>query len=171
MISEYNGKYPEIKQAAFIAWNADVSGDVVMGKDSSVWFSSTLRGDIARITLGERTNIQDNSALHTDSKNPLQIGAEVTAGHGVILHGCIIKDRCMIGMGAIILSGAIIEEESIVAAGSVIPEGKKYPPRSLIMGIPGKVVRSLTEEEVESNRQTAERYVHKARETRKIRGE
>lgn len=169
MISEYNGKYPKVEDAAFIAWNADVSGDVVMGKDSSLWFSSTARGDLAEIVIGDRSNIQDNSTLHTNLDHPLYIGNDVTAGHGVLLHGCTIKDRCMIGMGAIILSGAVVEEDCIIAAGALIPEGKKFPPRSLIMGFPGKVVRTITEEEIKENLATVQRYVHKALDTKKSR--
>lgn len=166
MIASYNGKFPKTEKSVFLAWNADISGQVRLEENVSVWFSVTIRGDVAPITIGARTNIQDNSVLHVDSTNPLVIGEDVTVGHGVILHGCNVGNACVIGMGAIVLSGSVIGEGSVVAAGALVPEGKTFPPKSLIMGIPGKIVRQVTEEEIQKNITAAANYIEKARETR-----
>ncbi len=162
MITRYKQWIPETENAAFIAWNAHVSGKTILGKGASVWYGSTLRGDLEQIEIGDETNIQDNSVCHTSNSFPLVVGKAVTVGHGAILHGCKIGDNCLIGMGAIILDGAVIEKNSIVAAGTLIPPGKKYPPGSLIMGNPGRVVRGTTPEDEEMIRQSSKRYTEKA---------
>ncbi len=160
MVLGYKGKYPKIGKGVFIAPNATVIGDVEVGDDSSVWFGVVLRGDVNYIRIGKCSSIQDGSVVHvTRRTHPTVVGNYVTVGHSVKLHGCAIRDCCLIGIGAIILDGAVINENSIVAAGALVPPGKEFPPRSLIMGFPAKVVKELTDEEVEGLREHAERYV------------
>ncbi|MDR2900795.1 MAG: gamma carbonic anhydrase family protein [Treponema sp.] len=159
MIHAICNRAPDTKNAAFIAWSAEISGDVILGKDVTVWFSSVLRGDIAPITVGNRSNIQDGAVIHGDMNVPTVIGDNVTVGHGAILHSCIIENNCLIGMGAIILGKSRIGEKSIVAAGSLIPQNKEFPPCSLIMGSPAKVVRTLSPEEIHSILENSEEYV------------
>jgi carbonic anhydrase/acetyltransferase-like protein (isoleucine patch superfamily) len=137
-----------------------VIGDVVVGETSSVWMNVVVRGDVHRIRIGQRTNIQDGTVVHAmRDTHPTTIGDEVTIGHGALVHGCTIEPRCLIGMGAIILNGAVIGSDSIVAAGALVTEGFVVPPRSLVMGSPGKVRRSLTDAEVASILDYAARYV------------
>lgn len=143
----------------FIAPSADIVDAVNIGEGSSIWYNAVLRGDMAPITIGRRTNIQDGCLLHVATPNPLIIGDDVTAGHGAILHGCTIENGCMIGMGAIILNGAVIGEGSIIAAGALVPQNKVIPPGSLVMGIPGKIVRQLEVDEIEDLLTRAEVYV------------
>lgn len=144
MIRPYGDKVPDVVRAAFIAPGAVVIGDVTLGEDASIWYHTTVRGDINWVRIGRRTNIQDGCIVHVDSGEwPTLVGDEVTVGHGVILHGCTVEDRCLIGMGAILLNGAVIGTGSIVAAGAVVLEGRHVPPRSLVAGIPAKVVRTL----------------------------
>ncbi|MCP3926048.1 MAG: gamma carbonic anhydrase family protein [Desulfobacterales bacterium] len=134
---------PEIESSVFIAETAQVIGDVKIGKKSSVWFGSVLRGDIEKITVGEGTNIQDLSVCHSDPGIPCIIGNNVTVGHRCIIHGCTISDNCLIGMGAIIMNGAKIGKGSIIAAGSVVLENQEIPPYSLVTGIPGKIKKTF----------------------------
>jgi carbonic anhydrase/acetyltransferase-like protein (isoleucine patch superfamily) len=134
---------------AFVAENAAVMGDVTLGEGVSIWFGCVLRGDDAAIRIGDRTNIQDLTMVHPDPGVPCAIGADVTVGHRAILHGRAIGDRCLIGMGAILLSGSAIGEESIIGAGAMVTEGKVIPPRSLVLGIPGRIVRRVTDQDVE----------------------
>ena len=167
MIMDYQGTTPTIPDSAWIAPGATVIGDVVMGKECSVWFGCVVRGDVHRIRIGDRTNIQDLSMIHvTHYKSPDQsdghpttIGSDVTIGHRVMLHGCTIEDACLIGMSATILDGAVIGRESIVGAGALVTGGKIFPPRSLILGSPAKAVRTLSDEEVEDLYASAQRYV------------
>lgn len=159
MIHAIGGRVPDTKNAAFIAWNAEVSGDVILGKDATVWFSAVLRGDIAPIHVGDGANIQDGAVIHGDLDVPTVIGKNVTVGHGAILHSCTIEDNCLIGMGAVILGKARIGENSIVAAGSVIPQNKEFPPSSLIMGTPAKAVRTLSPEEIHGILENSKGYV------------
>lgn len=164
MIKEFKGNSPEIDSTAFIAYDAVIIGDVHIGVESSIWFKSVVRGDVNFIRIGNRTNIQDNSVLHvTTQTHPLIIGSEVTAGHRVILHGCTIQDRVLVGMGAIVLDGAVIEEDSLIAAGSVIPPGSIVPSGKLVMGIPAKVKRDLTSVEIEEIKNSSEIYVKNSR--------
>jgi carbonic anhydrase/acetyltransferase-like protein (isoleucine patch superfamily) len=153
----------------FVASNAVVLGDVVLAPGANVWYGCTLRGDLARISLGPRANLQDGCIVHTDHDEPQTIEAGVVAGHGAILHGRRIGADTLIAMGAKLLSGSEIGEACIIAAGTVITEGKIIPPRSLVMGIPGKVVRPVTDQEVERTRAIADRYLELAR--RHARGE
>jgi len=168
MIHDYQSLTPKIGKNPFIAQSADVIGDVVMGDDVSIWFGAIVRGDVHYITIGNRSNIQDLSMLHVThykkerkigDGNPCIIGDDVTVGHRVMLHGCTIEDACLIGMSATILDGAVIGKESIVGAGSLVTKNKKFPPRSLIMGSPAKVVRELRDDEVAELYASASRYV------------
>jgi len=149
-VLSHHGIAPTVPQTAFLAPTATVIGDVVLGENASVWFNTVLRGDMNFIRIGDRTNIQDNSTIHvTRDTGPTVVGNDVVGGHQIILHGCTIKDRVLVGMGSIVLDGAEVGEESIVAAGSLVSPGKKFPPRSLILGSPARVVRQVTDEEVE----------------------
>jgi len=167
MLLKFKEWTPKLKKNAWVAEGASVIGRVSMGEDSAVWFGCVVRGDVHFITIGDRSNIQDLSMIHvthhkredmTDG-NPTYIGNDVTVGHRVMLHGCTIEDACLIGMSATILDGAVIGKESIVGAGSLVTKNKKFPPRSLIMGSPAKVVRELTDEEVKELYASAARYV------------
>jgi carbonic anhydrase/acetyltransferase-like protein (isoleucine patch superfamily) len=150
---------PQIAESAWVADNAQVMGDVHMAADSSVWFSSVVRGDTATIEIGEGTNIQDGSVLHADVGIPLTIGKHVTVGHIVQLHGCTVGDGSLIGIGAIVLNGAKIGKNCLVGAGSLVTEGKEFPDGSMILGSPAKVVRQLTPEQIEGLRRSAQNYV------------
>ena len=165
MIRTYQGVKPTIPKSAFIEETAVIVGDVVIGEESSVWFHSVVRGDVHYIRIGNRTNVQDLSMLHvTHDTHPLMIGDDVTVGHHVVLHGCTIKDRVLIGMGAIIMDGAVIGEDSVVAAGALVTEGTVVPPKSLILGFPAKVIRPVTDKELAWIRESAENYVRYAKE-------
>lgn len=160
MIRPYKGIFPKIDPSAFVDDSAQIIGDVEIGPESSIWMNCIVRGDVNIIRIGRRTNIQDGTVVHVmRDTHPTRLADEVTVGHGVILHGCTIEDRCLIGMGAILLNGATIGHDSIVAAGTLVPEETKIPPRSLVMGSPAKVRRELGEREIASIRDYAERYV------------
>jgi carbonic anhydrase/acetyltransferase-like protein (isoleucine patch superfamily) len=147
----------------YISPRAVVTGDVILGDDVSVWHGAVIRGDEARISIGDGSNVQDNAVLHCDPGIPLRIGSYVTIGHGAILHCAAIGDRCIVGMGSILLAGSVIGEDSLVAAGALIPPGKSFPPRSMLIGSPAKLVRELTSEEVERLRESALHYIQMAR--------
>jgi len=167
MIHKFKDFTPKIGKDTWIAPSADVIGDVTIGEDCSIWFGTVVRGDVHYITIGDRTSIQDLSMVHiTHHKkadrsdgSPTIIGNDVTVGHRVMLHGCTIEDACLIGMSATILDNAVIGKESIVGASSLVTKGKIFPPRSLIMGSPAKVVRELTDAEVKELYAGAKRYV------------
>jgi len=160
MIYEYKGEKPKIDESCFIADSADIIGNVSIGEDSSVWFGVVIRGDGNYIRIGKGSNIQDNSILHINKEGtPIIIGNNVTVGHGAILHGCKIEDNCIIGMGASILDGAIICENTLIAAGSIVTVGKKIPSGVLCLGVPAKVVRKLTEEDIHEIKEAAKHYV------------
>lgn len=158
---------PKIAKNVFIAPSADVIGRVELGEDSAVWFGAVIRGDVNSIKIGARSNIQDLSMVHVTHYKlddmsdgyPTIIGDDVTVGHHVMLHGCTIEDACLIGMSATILDGAVIGKESIVGAGSLVTKNKVFPPRSLIMGSPAKVVRELNSDEIAELYASASRYV------------
>lgn len=152
----------KIHPTAFIAVGAVVVGDVTLGEQASVWFNATLRGDVERIVVGPRSNIQEGCILHADPGFPAVVGEGVTVGHGAVVHGARVGDNCIVGIRAVLLNGAVIGENSIVGAGALVTEGKVFPPNSLILGMPAKVVRELTPEEVEANRGSAARYVQRA---------
>ena len=143
----------------YIAPNATVCGDVTLGNQITILFGAVLRADTDSITIGDRSNIQDNAVIHESTGYPVVIGKNVSIGHGAIIHGAVIEDNVLIGMGAVVLNGAKIGNGSLVAAGAVITEGAEIPPRSLVMGVPGKVKRELTEEEYQKNIANAVRYV------------
>ena len=147
----------------WIAPSAVVTGDVILKNDVNIWYGAVLRGDIENISIDEGTNIQDNSVLHTDFELQLIIGKGITVGHSVILHGCIIEDDSLIGMGATILNGARIGKNSIIGANSLITEGKQIPEQSLVMGSPGKVVRQVTDDEIKAIHENAKRYVQNSK--------
>lgn len=160
MILAYKGQWPKIHETAFVAPSADIIGDVEIGGHSTIWFQVVIRGDVNLIRIGNRTNVQDHSLLHvTRKKSPLHIGNEVTIGHRATLHGCTVGDRVLIGMGAIILDDAQIGEESMIGAGTLVTKKMVVPPRSLVLGSPGKVVRSLTETEIAFLKQSADNHV------------
>ena len=160
MLRAYRGQWPRVAPTAFVDRSAQVIGDVEIGDAASVWMNVVIRGDVHRIRIGARTNIQDGTIVHVmRDTHPTTIGDEVTVGHGAVLHGCTIHDRVLIGMGAVILNGAVIEEDCIVAAGALVVEGARIPARSLVMGRPAAVTRVLTDAEVASIRDYAARYV------------
>ena len=160
MLLPYKGKRPELHETVYVEASARIIGDVIIGAYASVWFNAVVRGDVNYIRIGERTNVQDNSVLHvTKDVYPLIIGSDVTIGHNAVLHGCIVKDRCLIGMGSIILDDAEIGEDTIVGAGALVTEGTKVPPGSLILGAPARVVRKLSGEEVEGILTAAKNYL------------
>ena len=156
------GKTPQLDASAWVAPNATVIGDVRLGANASIWWNATLRGDNDPIHIGASSNIQDGSVLHTDEGVPLHIGANVTVGHLVMLHGCTIGDGSLIGIGSVILNRAVIGKHCIVGANTLIPEGKVFPERSLIVGSPGKVVRQLSDDEVARLEKSAAHYVDNA---------
>lgn len=160
MILPFQGIFPNIHPTAFIVESAQIIGDVEIGEDSSVWFGSVVRGDVNTIRIGKRTNVQDGSLLHvTRYTHPLRLGDDITLGHGVMLHGCTVKDRCLIGMRAIVLDGAEIGEESIVGAGALVLEGAVIPPRSLAVGVPARIAKKLTEGEIQGILESAQHYL------------
>lgn len=155
---------PRIGRDVFVAPNATLIGDVELGDESSVWFGAVLRGDIGAIRIGPRSNIQDVACVHlTGGLSSAIIGADVTVGHGAVLHGCIVEDRCLIGMGAVVLDNARIGAGSLVGAGALVPPRMVVPPRSLVLGNPARVVREVTPEEAEMGVTGAMHYVENAR--------
>lgn len=157
---------PNIDPTAWVAPEAVVSGRVTLGPLVSIWHGSVLRGDLEPIVVGEGSNIQDLCVLHTDHGLPTRIGAYVTVGHRAIVHGAVVGDGCLIGMGAIVMGGAVLEDECLVGAGSVVPQNKRFPARSLILGVPARLVRVLSAEEIESIRKNALHYIELMQATR-----
>lgn len=157
------GLFRALPGGAYAAQNAVLTGDVTLGEDVGIWFGCVLRGDDAALTIGARTNVQDLTMIHADTGVPNVIGSGVTIGHRCVLHGARVEDGCLIGMGAILLGGSVIGAESLVAAGAVVKERFVAPPRSLLAGVPAKVVRTLTDDEVASIRASADGYVKKIR--------
>lgn len=156
-------KLPQIHPSVFVAPNATVLGNITIGAESSVFFGAVIRDEHARVEIGQRTNIQDNCVLHNDAGFPLVVGDDCTIGHGVILHGCTVGDNTLVGMGAIVLNGAVIGRDCIIGAGALVPQGAVIPDGSLVVGMPGKVRRQVTEEEIAENLASARRYVEKAK--------
>lgn len=156
----YKGKKPHIGSGVFVAENASLIGDVEIGDDCSIWFGTVLRGDVHFIRIGSRTNIQDNSVVHvTNDLHPTVIAEEVTIGHGAIVHGCTIRRGALIGMGARVLDGAVIGESALVGAGALVSEGMHVPPRTLVVGVPARVKRELTAEELARLESSWQSYV------------
>ena len=160
MLRPHRGQLPRVHPSAFIDDSAQVIGDVEIGEDSSVWMCVVIRGDVNRIRIGRRSNIQDGTIIHVmKDTHPTVIGDDVTVGHAAVVHGCTIEDRCLIGMGAILLNGVTVGTGSIIAAGTLLPEGTQVPPRSLVMGAPGKVRRALSDADLDEIQMYADRYV------------
>ncbi|MHB8963199.1 MAG: gamma carbonic anhydrase family protein [Saccharofermentanales bacterium] len=167
MIIQFENEMPVIHESAYIAPNATIIGAVSIQKDSSVWFGAVLRGDEAPITLGERSNIQDNATVHCDKGVPTVIGDDVTVGHNAVIHSCTIGDRTVVGMGAIILNGASIGEDCIVAAGAVVKSGSMISPGTLVAGIPAEAKKVLPPETLSANLSNAAEYVRLSAEYKK----
>lgn len=164
MIRAFKDLLPQIDSSTYVEESANIIGDVVIGEKSSIWFNSVIRGDVNYIRIGSKTNIQDSCVLHvTKDTHPLIIGNEVTVGHNVTLHGCTVKDRCLIGMGAIILDGAEVGEDSMVAAGCLVKQGMIVPPKTLVVGVPARIARPLTEKEIKRIKQSAQNYIDYAK--------
>ena len=159
MIREFNGHKPKIHPTAYVHETAEIIGKVTLEKNVSVWPYSVLRGDIAEIVVGEESNVQDNTVIHTNEGKPSILGKGVSVGHSVVLHGCVVKDHCIIGMGSIILDDSVIEEESIVGAGAVVSPKTLIPKGSMALGIPARVVRPLRNDEIEHIKWNAREYL------------
>lgn len=159
LIVPYGGAQPQIDPAAWLAPNATVVGHVRIDAHASVFYGAAVRADMAAVHLGPRSNLQDNVVVHTDTDLPTVIGVGVTVGHAAVVHGCTLKDQCLIGMNATVLNGAVVGAGSLVAAGTVVREGMVIPPRSLVAGVPGRVVRELTDAEYERVVRGADVYV------------
>lgn len=158
IVKNYLDKKPEVA-GAYLAEDATVIGDVIVGEQASIWYGTVLRGDVDKITIGARTSIQDNSVVHCATGMPTVIGNDCVVGHNAVLHSCTVEDGCLIGMGAVLLDGCKIGAESVIAAGSVVSPGKVIPPRSMVMGVPGKVVRQLTDADLEPTRWSVQHYI------------
>ncbi|WP_019391106.1 gamma carbonic anhydrase family protein [Priestia filamentosa] len=168
MLYAYKGKEPRISDTAFIADYVTITGDVEIGDESSIWFNTVIRGDVAPTIIGRRVNIQDQSTLHQSPNHPLVIEDDVTVGHTVILHSSIIRKKALVGMGSTILDGAEIGEGAFIGAGSLVPPGKKIPPNSLAFGRPAKVIRTLTEEDIKEMERIRTGYVEKGQYYKKL---
>lgn len=168
MIITYKGKKPELHQSVFVAPGAKIIGEVQVGAESTIWFNTVLRGDEGLISIGKRCSIQDNSTIHLYEDAPVEVEDEVTVGHNVILHGCKVGKRSIIGMGSTILDHAVIGEECIIGANTLIPPGKIIPPRSLVVGSPGKVVRELNDKDFDLIQLSIDTYVQKGYDFREI---
>lgn len=162
MIYPFKGKYPQIAESAFIADYVTISGDVEIGEESGIWFNTSIRGDVAPTIIGKKVNIQDNCVLHQSPNNPLIIEDEVSVGHMVMLHSCIIRKKALIGMGTTILDQAEIGEGAFIGAGSLVPQGKKIPPHTLAFGRPAKVIRELTADDIKDMERISREYAEKA---------
>jgi carbonic anhydrase/acetyltransferase-like protein (isoleucine patch superfamily) len=161
-LHSYRGISPTIGQRVFIAEGAQIIGKVTLADDANIWFNAVLRGDIQPIRVGARSNIQDNSTVHVDYSHPAIIGDDVTIGHGVTVHGCVIENQVLVGMNAVLLTGCTIGWGSIVGAHALVTENKVIPPRSLVLGSPGRVVRQITDEELKELLESAKGYVEEA---------
>ena len=163
IIRPFGGKAPRLDPSAFLVESAAVVGDVELGPESSVWFGAVIRGDVNHVRIGARSNVQDNSVVHvTGGTHPTVVGEDVTVGHRAVLHGCTVHDRCLSGIGAIVLDGAEIGPDAMVGAGALVPPGMKVPPRTLVLGTPARVVRPLTDAELDHLRASAAHYVEYA---------
>ena len=166
VIKSYDGIAPVIDSDVFIAQGAAVIGDVALERNSSVWYGAVLRGDMSKIVVGENSNIQDNATVHGGKGFNINIGKNVTVGHGAIVHGATVCDNVIIGMHATVLNGAVIGKNSIVAAGALVKEGVIIPENSLVVGVPGRVVKQLSEKQITDNIKNAEHYVELAKKHR-----
>ncbi|WP_050616129.1 gamma carbonic anhydrase [Bacillus testis] len=162
LVYPYHHKKPTIDKSVFLADHSVVTGDVTIGEQSSIWFNTVIRGDVAPTVIGKRVNVQDHSVLHQSPKNPLILEDDVTIGHSVILHSCTVKKGALVGMGSIILDGAVIGEGAFIGAGSLVPQGKVIPPNTLAFGRPAKVIRDLNEEDIADMLRISREYAEKA---------
>jgi len=169
MIHAIGELVPVIAESAFVAWNAEVAGDAVLGEDSSVWFGTTVRADISYVRIGAGSNLQDGTVVHVNTNTPCIVGTNVTVGHRAVLHGCTIGDGSLIGMGAILLNDSEVGAGSIVGAGALVTQGKHFPPRSLLMGSPARLIREVTDEEYARSLSNAREYVQLAKRARTYR--
>lgn len=167
MIYEVDGVAPVLEGDNFVAPNAAVMGKVTLRRGATVWWGVTIRGDNDQIDIGEQVNVQDGSVLHTDTGYPLKLARGVSIGHMVMLHGCTVGENSLIGIGAIVLNGAVIGRDCLIGAGALVPEGKVIPDGSLVLGVPGRVARALTPEEIERNRHIAAHYEERGARYRK----
>lgn len=168
MITTFQGKKPVVDSTVFVAPGSQIIGDVTIGEQSSVWFNAVLRGDEGSITIGKRCSIQENSTIHLYEEAPVVVEDEVTVGHNVVLHGCTVGKRTIVGMGSTVLDHAVIGEECIIGANTLIPQGKIIPPRSLVVGSPGRVVRELNDDDLKLIQLSIDSYVQKGEEFREI---
>jgi carbonic anhydrase/acetyltransferase-like protein (isoleucine patch superfamily) len=167
MVRPYRGIYPKIAASAYVDQASTVIGDVTLGERASVWPGAVVRGDVNRIEIGDDSNIQDGSVLHGElDRYPVILGSRVTVGHMVCLHGCVIEDDVLVGIGAIVLNGAKVGHGSVIAAGALVPEGMEVPPDSMVMGVPAKVRRNVTEDEKKRFAENAQRYIRYRQEYR-----
>ncbi|MFD0051139.1 gamma carbonic anhydrase family protein [Actinomycetes bacterium NPDC127524] len=160
-IYPYKGKIPEIHESVYLADYSIITGDVKIGEETSIWFNTVIRGDVAPTVIGKKVSIQDNSVLHQSPGNPLIIEDEVTVGHQVTLHSCILRKGSLIGMGSIVLDGAEVGKGAFIGAGSLVPQGKTIPPNMLAFGRPAKVIRELTEEDKKDMERIVREYAEK----------
>jgi carbonic anhydrase/acetyltransferase-like protein (isoleucine patch superfamily) len=160
----YNGIFPIVKEGVFLAEGTQIIGDVTLNQGASIWYNTVLRGDLAPIYIGSRSNIQDGCVGHVNTNQPLWVDEEVSVGHGAIIHGCQIAKGCLIGMGAIVLNGAQISEYALIGAGSIVTENSKIPAYTLSFGAPAKVIRELTEADLERMKKTMDSYCVKGQE-------
>lgn len=162
IIERYLAQVPRLAEDVYVAAGAAIVGDVEVGEGASVWYGCVLRGDINRIQLGARSNLQDGCVVHVGDRDPALIGADVVVGHRALIHGCQVEDGVLVGMGAILLDGAVIGHGSVIAAGSLVTAGTRVPPRSLVLGVPGKVKKTLTEADEAFHRGLAAKYTRLA---------
>ena len=167
-IYSFDGAAPELPSGdtCWVAPDADVIGRVTLAEDVSIWFGAVLRGDIEPIVIGRRSNVQDLSVFHTDGGFPLTVGENCTVGHRALLHGCTIGNNTLVGMGAVVMSGATIGSNCLIGAHALVPEGKTIPDGSLVVGVPGKIARTMTDADIAGNTAAAERYVQRWRQYR-----
>lgn len=166
-IITYKGVTPKIHSSVFLCEGVKIIGDVQIGEDSSVWYNSVIRGDVHYIRIGQRTNVQDLSMLHvTNGKYPLNIGNSVVIGHSVAIHGCTIKDECLLGIGSRVLDGAVVNKHSLIAAGALVKEHFEVPEGVLVAGVPAKIIRDLKQKEIDKIRSMADHYVDYVRDYR-----
>lgn len=169
MVHAIGNDVPQLAEDVFVAWNAEVAGDVVLGRECSVWFGSTVRADVSAVRIGDGSNLQDGVVVHVNTNQPCMVGRDVTVGHRAVLHGCTVGDGSLIGMGAILLNGSEVGPGSIVAAGSLVPQGKRFPARSMLMGSPARLIRQVSDAEAERNLENAREYVHLAAQAKSYR--
>ncbi len=168
MILPYMQFTPDVSRAAFIAESADIIGQVELGEDVSVWFQTVIRGDLAPISIGRGSNIQDSAVIHMNHGIAVEIGERVSIAHQAMIHGCRIGSHALIGMRAVVMDGSVIGEYSLVAAGSLVPPNKHYPPKSLILGSPARAVRTLADEEIQGISEATDRYIEAAHRYRSL---